>query len=87
MLFRSGVPVLVSKLVEVEKIVNAYAVGDFIDSHDPTHIAQKIEAIGNDPARLERWKHNTLKVRDELNWEREGRVVVNIFEQVASKNS
>ena len=83
----SGVPVLVSKLVEVEKIVNAYAVGDFIDSHDPTHIAQKIEAIGNDPARLERWKHNTLKVRDELNWEREGRVVVNIFEQVASKNS
>ena len=83
----SGVPVLVSHLVEVEKIVNAYAVGDFIDSHDPTHIAQKIEAIGNDPARLERWKHNTQKVRDELNWEREGRVVVNIFEQVASKNS
>ena len=83
----SGVPVLVSRLVEVEKIVNAYAVGDFIDSHEPTHIAQKIEAIGNDPARLERWKHNTQKVRDELNWEREGRVVVNIFEQVASKNS
>lgn len=83
----SGVPVLVSRLVELEKIVNAYAVGDFIDSHEPTHIAEKIEAISRDPGTLERWKRNTVRVRDELNWEREGRVVVNIFEQVASKNS
>jgi glycosyltransferase involved in cell wall biosynthesis len=82
----SGVPVLVSRLVELEKIVNAYAVGDFIDSHEPTHIAEKIEAISRDPGRLEEWKRNTEKVRDELNWEREGRVVVSIFEQVASKN-
>jgi glycosyltransferase involved in cell wall biosynthesis len=83
----SGVPVLVSRLVELEKIVDAYQVGDFIDSHDPAHIARKIEAISNDRARLESWKNNTEKVRQELCWENEGRVVVNIFEQVVSKNS
>lgn len=83
----SGVPVLVSRLVELEKIVDTYDVGDFIDSHEPVHIAGKILAISSDPARLERWKNNTVRVREELNWERESRVVVNIFEQVASKNS
>jgi glycosyltransferase involved in cell wall biosynthesis len=83
----SGVPVLVSKVVELEKIVDAYDVGDYIETHEPAHIAAKIEAITNDPARMERWKRNTGKVREELNWERESRVVVNIFEQVASKIS
>jgi glycosyltransferase involved in cell wall biosynthesis len=83
----SGVPVLVSRLVELEQIVRAYEVGDFIESHDPAHIAEKIDAISRDPARLELWKRHTEKVREELCWEREGRVVVNIFEQVASKNS
>lgn len=83
----SGVPVLVSKLVELEKIVTGYDVGDFIENHEPTHIAAKIEAIRRDPARMEQWKANTEKVREELNWERESRVVVNIFEQVASKIS
>src|SRR6202012_5976142 len=75
----SGVPVLVSRLVELEKVVDKYQVGDFIESHDPAHIAGKIEAISSDPARLERWKNNTEKVRQELCWENEGRVVVNIF--------
>jgi glycosyltransferase involved in cell wall biosynthesis len=83
----SGVPVLVSRLVELEKIVNAYQVGDFIENHEPAHIAEKIDAISRDPARLEQWKRHTEKVREELCWEREGRVVVNIFEQVASKIS
>ena len=78
----SGVPVLVSRLVELEKIVTHYDVGAFIDSHDPAHIASGIMEISADPARLERWKRNTQKVRDELNWEREGRVVIKIFEQV-----
>jgi len=83
----SGVPVLVSRLVELEKIVDTYDVGDFIDSHEPAHIAARILAISNDPARLQRWKQHTSRVREELNWERESRVVVNIFEQVTSKNS
>lgn len=83
----SGVPVLVSRLVELEKIVDTYDVGDFIDNHEPAHIAAKILAISSDPGRLERWKQHTARVREELNWEHEGSVVLNIFEQVASKIS
>lgn len=83
----SGVPVLVSRLVELEKIVRHYEVGAFIDNHDPAHIASRIMEISTDTRRLEQWKRNTEKVRDELNWEREGRVVIKIFEQVEVDNS
>lgn len=83
----AGVPVLVSHVVELEKIVRAYDVGDFIEHHSPEHIAAKIEAISRDPARLAAWKRNTEKVRLECNWEREGRIVVGIFEQITSKSS
>src|SRR5579872_3189537 len=38
----AGVPVLVSRLVELEKIVRTYDVGDFIDNHLPEHIAVRI---------------------------------------------
>ncbi len=83
----SGVPVLVSRLVELERIVNTYQVGGFIDHHDPAHIAFRIEEMLGDSARLETWKRNTEKVREELNWEKEGRIVVEIFEQVERENS
>lgn len=82
-----GVPVLVSRLAELEKIVRTYDVGDFIENHDPAHIAARIAAIGDHPDRLKRWRNNTVRVRDELNWEREGRIVVEIFEQVEQEMS
>ena len=83
----SGVPVLVSRLVELEKIVDQYHVGDYIDNHDPAHIAARIEAISRDPAKLKWWKNNTSKVIEDLNWEKEGRIVVEIFEQVEQEIS
>jgi glycosyltransferase involved in cell wall biosynthesis len=83
----SGVPVLVSRLKELEMIVNSYEVGDFIGSHDPAHIAEKIIEIAGDPGRLERWRRNTEKVREECNWEKEGSIIVEIFEQVIRENS
>ncbi|HEV2355592.1 MAG TPA: glycosyltransferase [Puia sp.] len=83
----AGVPVLVSRLVELEKIVVTYDIGDFIDNHSPEHIAARIEAISRDPARLAAWKQHTERARQELNWETEGRVVVGIFEQIASNIS
>ena len=83
----SGVPVLVSRLVELEKIVDQYQVGDYIDNHDPAHIAARIEAISRDPVKLKKWKSNTIKVIEELNWEKEGRIVVEIFEQVEQEIS
>jgi glycosyltransferase involved in cell wall biosynthesis len=83
----SGVPVLVSRLVELEKIVHKYEVGTFIDNHEPQHIASRIQEVFGDPVRLEIWKQHTEKVREELNWEKEGQIVLEIFKQVERENS
>jgi glycosyltransferase involved in cell wall biosynthesis len=82
----AGVPVLASRLVEQERIIMQYEVGDFIDDHQPEHLARKIKEIFANPENLKRWKHNTCKLREELNWENESKIVIDIFKQ-AEKNS
>jgi glycosyltransferase involved in cell wall biosynthesis len=79
----AGLPVLVSRLVELEKIVNRYQVGTFIENHEPQHIAKRIENVFEDQPALEMWKKNTERARNELNWENEGKIVLAIFKQVA----
>ncbi|MFI5154727.1 MAG: glycosyltransferase [Chitinophagales bacterium] len=81
----AGLPVLVSRLVELEKIVVQYQVGSFIENHEPSHIATCIEKIFEDPVQLQIWKSNTEKVKKDLNWEKEGGIVLDIFKQVESE--
>ncbi len=78
----AGVPVLASRLIEQENIINQYDVGTFIEEHRPEHIAEKIREIFDNPELLERWKRNSFRVREELNWENESKIVLDIFKQV-----
>lgn len=78
----AGVPVLASRLIEQEKIITHYDVGTFIENHHPEHIAKKINEIFENPELLAQWKRNTQKVREELNWETESQIVLDIFKQV-----
>jgi len=78
----AGVPVLASRLIEQEKIISKYDVGGFIDNHQPEHIAQRVQQIFSDREVLERWKQNTGRVRGELNWENESKIIIDIFKQV-----
>jgi hypothetical protein len=71
--------------VELEKIVNEYQVGTFVENHEPAHIASRITEIFNDPTQRAIWKANTERVRQELNWEKEGIIVLNIFKQVEAE--
>jgi glycosyltransferase involved in cell wall biosynthesis len=78
----AGVPVLASRLVEQERIINEYEVGAFIEDHQPEHIATKIKETFANPDLMNRWKNNCNRVRDELNWENESKIVMDIFKQV-----
>jgi glycosyltransferase involved in cell wall biosynthesis len=78
----AGVPVLASRLPEQEKIIRHYDVGGFIDNHQPEHIAGKIKEIFESPQTLQKWKYNTGLARDQLNWENERKIVLDIFKQV-----
>lgn len=77
----SGVPVLASNLVEIKKIIDQYQIGDCIIRHQPEHIAEKINEIFRDEARLQVWKKNTKIASEKLNWEIEELVLIEVYKQ------
>jgi len=68
---QARVPVLVSALPEVEKIVRTYAIGEVLEQHTPEHIAYKIKMMLQDEKRLNQWKENLNIASEELCWEKE----------------
>lgn len=64
------IPVLSSRLPEIENIINHYQIGNFIDNHHPEHIAQKIKETIHHPQYMQ-WKQNTYIASEELNWNTE----------------
>jgi glycosyltransferase involved in cell wall biosynthesis len=75
----AGVPVLATPLVELKNIIQHYEIGDFIENHDPEHIADKIKEMLGDEKRMNLYKENTRKAAAELNWENEKKTLVEIF--------
>ena len=66
----AGVPIIASKLPEIEKIIKKYEIGDFINDHKPATIALKInEMLNSDELTL--YRNNTQRAKRELNWETE----------------
>ncbi|MCH7657716.1 MAG: glycosyltransferase [Bacteroidetes bacterium] len=76
---QAGVPVLASKVIEIENIIKSYDIGDIIDNHDPEHIASKLKNMLSDMERMQLWKKNLHKAREELCWENEQGKIMEIF--------
>jgi glycosyltransferase involved in cell wall biosynthesis len=75
----AGIAVLASPLVEVERIVKEYKVGELIDSHDPSHIAAKLNAMLERDDLLTGWKQNAKLAATKLTWEKEKTVLEDLF--------
>lgn len=75
----AGVPVLATPLVELKNIIQKYEIGEFIENHDPKHIAKTIKKMLTDENQLSIYKANTRKAADELNWEIEKKTLLEIF--------
>ncbi|MBL7932566.1 MAG: glycosyltransferase [Bacteroidia bacterium] len=67
---QAGTPILASRLPEIEKIISAYNVGDFIPDHNPANIAKKINEMLL-PEVLNEYRKNTKKASEELTWKNE----------------
>jgi|TARA_Y100000385_G_scaffold286549_1_gene348769 glycosyltransferase involved in cell wall biosynthesis len=76
---QAGVPVLSSRLPEIEKVINKYDVGAFIKNHNPESIAKGINNILGDPDQLMKWKKNCSFAAQELTWENEEVTLKNIY--------
>lgn len=68
---RAGIPVMASRLPEVEKIVTGYGVGWFISCHEPEIMAKEIHAALHDEESIDRCRKNLQLAAADLTWENE----------------
>jgi glycosyltransferase involved in cell wall biosynthesis len=79
---QAGIPILASDLTEVRHIIRHYDVGELIETHQPVHIAEKINYMLGDKKRRMEWKKNLKHAAEELCWENEEVKLVEIFTRI-----
>lgn len=77
----AGIPILATKLPEIEKLIIKYNIGTFISNHHPQHIAQQIELFLNSDEYLE-CKSNTVIAAIENNWKTEKQKLIKLLKSI-----
>jgi glycosyltransferase involved in cell wall biosynthesis len=78
----AGVPILVSPLKEVQKVVLQYNIGCIIENHEPIHIAEKINYMLNSGYAYQSWKENCKIAAQENCWEKQQEILLDIYKKV-----
>jgi glycosyltransferase involved in cell wall biosynthesis len=78
---QAHIPVLVSDLPEMKKIVEDYDIGEVLISRDPEKVAAQIQAMIVSPKRGI-WIKNLKKASEELNWEKEKTKLLDLFDKI-----
>ncbi|MCS5663530.1 MAG: glycosyltransferase [Flavobacteriales bacterium] len=78
----AGIPILATKVIEIEKIINKYKIGLFIDNHEPKHIAQQIRLALNNKKLNTEWKSNINLAADELHWGSEEKILKEVYNKI-----
>ncbi len=81
----SGVPVLVSSLLEMKLIIDKYNVGAILLSHNPLEIAKIIKEIFSDQTKYNLWKSNLADASSNLNWEIEEKKLLKLYESISKE--
>ena len=66
----AGVPILASKIKEVEDVITKHKIGLFIDNHEPKHIAQQIKRALDENLKF-KYQKNIKNAALQFNWENE----------------
>ena len=74
----AGLPVLVSDLPELRRVVDSYKIGMVVRRVEPKEIALSLKQMF-DSGRLESWRKNALMAAQELNWQNEQEVIRKVY--------
>jgi len=80
---QAGVPILASRLPEIEKIINEYKVGDFINDYQPESISKKINEMLAADEVLKQYKQNAKEASKELTWAKEKQILIALIKHIA----
>jgi len=76
---QAGVPVLVSNLPEMRKIVEQYRIGVIAETHQRKDLAEIMKMALFNEEKITVWKQNLPKAAKELCWENEEKVLYEIY--------
>jgi glycosyltransferase involved in cell wall biosynthesis len=74
----AGLPVLVSDLPELRRVVDTYKIGKVVSKVEPTEIATALSDM-LESGELDNWKRNALVAAQSLNWQREQEVIRTVY--------
>lgn len=72
---KNGIPILVTELPEMTKLVKLYEIGQTIKTISPEEIALSIKKLLSDDQLLLHYSDNCKKAHIELNWENEKKII------------
>lgn len=75
----AGIPVLSSNVTEVRAVIEKYNIGVVIDEVTPKEIASEVLKVFEAPQQYQLWKENTRKAAEDLCWQKEEKVLDQIF--------
>ncbi|HRD39302.1 MAG TPA: glycosyltransferase [Bacteroidia bacterium] len=78
---QANLAVLATRLPEIEKLINTYNVGCFINHHEPQHIANTINDM-IESGKLSEWKNNCQRLNQENNWEIEKQKLIQVITSI-----
>ena len=78
---QAGVPVLVSNLPEMKRIVEHYQIGAIAETHQRKDLAETIKMALYNQENRNYWKQNLQKAASELCWENEEQVLRQVYLQ------
>lgn len=81
----AGIPVIVSDLTEIRKIVTEYKCGEIISQVDSDYIRSAIRELRDDNEKLSELKKNAEVASASLNWETEGRKVTEFYKKILTE--
>ncbi|WP_163707459.1 glycosyltransferase [Mangrovibacterium lignilyticum] len=76
------IPVLVSSLPEMSRIVNDYKIGEVLESRQPERMAEQMEKMLTDNDLRDKYKENLKLASKELCWEQELPILESIFKNL-----
>jgi len=78
----AGIPILASKLPEIEHIIKSYQIGTFIENHQPQHIAEQISKFMTG-AEYEVCKRNTTLAATKHHWNTEKQQLIKLIHEIS----
>ena len=83
----AGIPVLVSGMPEMLKLVDGRQIGQIISDRSPEKLAEQIREMLSNDELVKMWRENAVATAKEFNWCKEKKKVIEIYEEFLGKGN